>query len=86
MIDPSSSIVYGAEGDSGVDCLVKYTTEDGTYFQVSLLNPAGGVKEFKTELTPDLIVGVDLGPGANNVAKVTVKENPNYEPEYELEE
>ena len=85
-ISPASSIVYGSEGDLGVECMVRYVSDDDSYFQVSLSNPAGGFKEFRTELTPDLVVGVDLGPGANNVAKVTVKQNPNYVPEYEEEE
>ena len=86
VLSPSTSIIYGSDGDSGVDCKVKYATEDGSYFQVGLTNPLSGKKEFVMELTPDLVVSVDMGTGANNVVKVIVKENPDYVPEEYEEE
>ena len=43
VVSPSTSVFYGSDGDSGVDCKVKYVTEDGSHLQVGLTNPLSGI-------------------------------------------
>ncbi len=77
-IQGKESTVYGMESHgflTGVECTVKYTSRDGSYFEITANNPYIGSNSMRQSHSSSLRLTPTKGQGDNNQVRWIIEDN-----------